>query len=240
MSAWMLIQVIANLLFAAALFVIFKKMSRAPKDDPRLSRGLQLLQSKIAILEDLADRTDVQVKQLTTLIDQKSREVQNKIQAADKQIQAIELSMKKSREVAEIFQDRIPHEDIIERQNTKKYIDAARLAHKGLTAREIQKEVDLPEGELDFIVKINRSQLMFSEEQLPAWAEGSSTASVTPEAGEIQSTASTERGLEGSPADKPEEALAQLGEQFRRVQLSQPKAAGVSIRPVEFPRVDMR
>ena len=40
------------------------KLFKRKQDDPRMSRGLQLLQSKIAVLEDLSDRTELQVKQL--------------------------------------------------------------------------------------------------------------------------------------------------------------------------------
>ena len=239
MNAWMLLQIILDLILGLGLFIIFKKSNKAPKDDPRLSRGLQLLQSKIAILEDLSDRTEVQVSQLTALIDQKAREVQSKIQAADKQIQAIQGSMEKSLEVAKIFQDKIPHEEIIERQNTMKYIQAARMAHKGLSVEQIREEVDLPAGELDFIVKVNRNQLMFAEEELPAWAQ---------EQGQEQETdvtaapAATSSNLPASPADNPDATLEQLGEKFRRVQLSttnKTETSGVSIRKVEFPRVQV-
>ncbi len=287
MSAWMLVQIIFNLVFGAVVFIVVKKINRNPKDDPRLSRGLQLLQSKIAILEDLADRTEVQVKQLTTLIDQKTREVQTKIQAADKQIRAIEASMEKSLEVAKIFQDRIPHEEIIERQNTMKYIQAARLAHRGMSADQIREEIDLPSGELDFIVKINRNQLMFADDDLPAWAHAASGASaavasdavsITQSGASVSrqgdnqdaemiaaqdefsavSTASTSQGPQSatgagsslaaasvatdnrSPADNPEQTLAKLGERFRRVQFqqSEPENKGVTIRKVEFPRLE--
>ena len=61
MSTWTLIQIVFDLFMACGLFVIVMRMNRAPKDDPRLSRGLQLLQSKISVLEDLSDRTETQV-----------------------------------------------------------------------------------------------------------------------------------------------------------------------------------
>jgi hypothetical protein len=236
MSAWILLQIILDLFLAVGLFIIFKKISKNPKDDPRLSRGLQLLQSKIAILEDLSDRTEVQVGQLTAMIDQKAREVQAKIQAADKQIQAIQGSMEKSLEVAKIFQDKIPHEEIIERQNSMKYIQAARMAHKGLSVDQIREEVDLPDGELDFIVKINRNQLMFAEEELPAWAKDENGAKVAAPAAPVEKPAAAIT----SPADNPEETLEQLGEKFRRVQIPAmgKVEGGVSIRKAEFPRIE--
>ena len=169
-----LIQVVFDIFAALGFFIILMRMSRAPKDDPRLSRGLQLLQSKISVLEDLSDRTEVQVGQLTAILEQKSREVQAKVQLAEQSVHEIRVSMERSLDVAKIFQDKIPHQEIIERQNTIKYVQAARLAHQGLSVDEIAEKVDLPKGEVEFIAKVNRDQLLFNEEQLPAWAKETS------------------------------------------------------------------
>jgi hypothetical protein len=166
-----LIQVVFDIFAALGFFIILMRMSRAPKDDPRMSRGLQLLQSKISVLEDLSDRTEVQVNQLTAILEQKSREVQAKVQLAEQSVQAIRVSMERSLDVAKIFQDKIPHQEIIERQNTIKYVQAARLAHQGMSVDEIAEKTDLPKGEVEFIAKVNRDQLLFNEEQLPAWAK---------------------------------------------------------------------
>lgn len=170
MGTWGLIQIVLNIFFALGLFIIIMRISRQPKDDPRLSRGLQLLQAKIAVLEDLSDRTESQVQQMTSLLEQKGREIQNKIQLADRHVHLIRAAMDSSLEVAKIFQDKIPHQEIIERQNTLKYLQAARLAHQGKSVDEISHQIDLPKGEIEFIAKVNRDQLMFSEDQLPDWA----------------------------------------------------------------------
>ncbi|AFY00304.1 hypothetical protein Bdt_0596 [Bdellovibrio bacteriovorus str. Tiberius] len=159
-----------NLILLAGVVGLWVRLNRPPKDDPRLSKGLQLLQSKIAVLEDLSDRTETQVNQLTALLEQKVKDIQAKIQAADKQIGKIDQNMQKSMEVAKIFQDRIPHTEIIERQNTVKYVKAARMAHQGSSVDEIAREVDLSRGEIEFIAKVNRDQLMFCEDSLPEWA----------------------------------------------------------------------
>jgi hypothetical protein len=164
------LQGLVDLVLAVGVYVLWVKLKQPPQDDPRLSRGLQLLQSKIAVLEDLSDRTEVQVGQLTALLEQKVRKVQAKIEESQKQIQMIDQSMQRSREVAEIFQDKIPHEEIIERQNTIKYIKAAQLAHEGKTVAEISQIVDLPIGEIEFIAKVNRDTLMFDSSALPEWA----------------------------------------------------------------------
>jgi hypothetical protein len=170
LSTWTLIQVVFNIFAALGFFIIIMRMNRAPKDDPRLSRGLQLLQSKISVLEDLSDRTEIQVNQLTGILDQKCREVQAKVQLAEQHVHEIRVAMDRSLDVARIFQDKIPHQEIIERQNTIKYVQAARMAHQGMGIEEIAAKVDLPKGELEFITKVNRDQLMFQEDQLPTWA----------------------------------------------------------------------
>lgn len=169
MSFWVLLQVLVNLVLLAGVVLAWVKLNRPAKDDPRLSKGLQLLQSKIAVLEDLSDRTETQVSQLTAILENKCREIQEKIAAADREISKIEASVQKSLEVAKIFQDRIPHNEIIERQNTVKYVKAARLAHQGLAVDEIATQVDLTRAEIEFIAKVNREQLQFSVEDLPAW-----------------------------------------------------------------------
>lgn len=171
MSFWLLIQVLVNVILVAGVVGLWIRLNRPPKDDPRLSKGLQLLQNKIAVLEDLSDRTETQVNQLTALLEQKVKDIQSKIQAADKQLTKIDQSMQKSLEVAKIFQDRIPHSEILERQNTIKYVKAARLAHQGLTVDEIAEQVTLSRGEIEFIAKVNREQLMFCEDSLPEWIQ---------------------------------------------------------------------
>ncbi|WP_413577026.1 DUF2802 domain-containing protein [Bdellovibrio sp. HCB290] len=170
MSFWFLTQLLVNVILLAGVIGVWVRMNRPAKDDPRLSKGLQLLQSKIAVLEDLSDRTETQVNQLTALLEQKVKDIQSKIQASEKQIAKIDQSMQKSMEVAKIFQDRIPHTEIVERQNTIKYVKAARLAHQGLSADEIAAQVDLSMGEIEFIAKVNKDQLMFCEDSLPEWA----------------------------------------------------------------------
>ncbi len=205
MSFWFLLQILINVVLFAAVGFMWVRLQKPAKDDPRLSRGLQLLQSKISVLEDLSDRTETQARQLTTLIEQKCREVQGVVLQTEKQLQKIEQSMEKSREVAKIFQDKIPHQEIIERQNSLKYIKAARLAHQGLSVEEISKQVDLARGELEFIANVNRQQLQFSESDLPDWAQETTTAENTVTA-----------KPESAGDSRPEAMLSNLGSKFRQ------------------------
>ena len=171
MFVWIVVQIFLNLALIIGGCILWAKLSRPAKEDPRLSRGLQVLQGKISILEDLSNRTEVQVKQLTLLIDKKSQQLKDVIHKAEMLCARVEQERQKSIEVAEIFQDKIPHSEIIERQNRVKYVTAARMAHRGIPKKEIAEKVDIPESELDFIVKVNRDQLMFEEAKLPPWAQ---------------------------------------------------------------------
>jgi len=172
LASWLIfIQISIDAALFLALFLAWARLQKPPKEDARLSRGLQLLQSKISILEDLSDRTEVQVRQLSALLSSKAVEVHQKILEADRQIHAIEKSMQKSLEISKIFQDKIPHKEIVERENTFKYIEAARLAHQGVQAEEISKKLDIPYAEIQVIVNMNKDRLIFTDEEIPSWAK---------------------------------------------------------------------
>jgi hypothetical protein len=132
LSSWTLIQIFLNLLFLSSTVILWLKIHRPAKEDPRLSKGLQLLQSKISILEDLSDRTETQVQQLTGLMDQKAKQLQEVFLESEKQLHKITESQSKSLEVAQIFQDRIPHQEIAERQKTMKYVKGCALSPSGI------------------------------------------------------------------------------------------------------------
>jgi hypothetical protein len=158
-----------QLLFFASLVFLWMKMKRSMDDDSRWSRGLQFLQSKIAVFEDLSDRTEHQVAQLTVMMEQKICELQRKIDEADQVLNKISQSMKKSIEVAQIFQDKIPHEEIIERQNTVRFVKAALMANEGKSVEEIAEVIELPRAQIEFIVKVNAERLSFDTGQIPDW-----------------------------------------------------------------------
>jgi hypothetical protein len=160
-----------NIVLGLLVAILWVRVNRPAKEDPRLSRGLQLLQSKISILEDLSDRTDRQVKQLIHILEERARGLSQKILKAEEMMASIDHSAAKSKQLADIFQDKIPHAEIIERQNTAKYVQAAQLAHEGKTASEISQVLDIPVSEAEFIVKVNKDELSFDSESLPDWAK---------------------------------------------------------------------
>lgn len=160
-----------NIVLGLALTILWVRNLRPQKDDPRLSKGLQLLQSKIAVLEDLSDRTDRQVKQLIQILEERAKGLQSKLLKAEEMMGQLDQSMKKSRDVANIFQDKIPHQEIIERQNTSKYVQAAKMANQGHSIDDICAKLGLPRSEAEFIAKVNKDELMFSEDELPDWMQ---------------------------------------------------------------------
>lgn len=220
MSVWTLLQVLVDLVLMASTMMAWWRLRRPPQDDPRLSRGLQLLQTKITVLEDLSDRTDAQVKQLSSLLDHKTRSVQNKILEAEQQIMKIDHSMNKSLEVAEIFQDKIPHQEILERQRTVEYVKAARMAHSGLSVDEIAESVHLPREQVELIAKFNRDQLMFDETQLPDWA--ARPQSPAPATGFAMTDIDFVGGLEPAKTDFAQ--VGQIEDNFKRA-VAQAKVA---------------
>lgn len=247
MSFWVLLQVLANIVFLVAIAILWIKVHRPPKDDPRLSRGLQILQSKISVLEDLSDRTDTQANQLIAIMEQKVKELQAQVVQSEKQMLKIEQSMGKSLEVAKIFQDKIPHQEIIERQNTLKYIKAARLAHAGASVEEIASEVDLAQGEIELIAKVNRDRLQFSEEDLPEWAHENGSQQFSVSNFEVEKPPAL-RVEEEKKKNEEHLTLSLLGDKFRKAIPSQtqveaqapkkPESTG-GIRKVVFPKIQV-
>ncbi|MCE3009247.1 MAG: DUF2802 domain-containing protein [Proteobacteria bacterium] len=246
MTFWTLIQIFLFFAQTTALCFLWIKLNRPQKDDPRLSKGLQLLQSKISVLEDLSDRIEIQVEQLNQLMEAKIKDVQSHLLLADKHVQKIEASMSKSMEVAKIFQDRIPHQEIIERQNTIKYVKAARMAHAGVSIEEICQTVDLTRGEVEMIAKVNREQLQFAEDSLPAWVNDTPAEAAPQFIPPI---------VKAEPrAEKLQDKLSELGQKFRQAMVNPAPAAATTnpqlvtttvptkdlgVRKVVFPRIEV-
>tara|TARA_B110001454_G_scaffold219200_1_gene251857 strand:+ start:83105 stop:84160 length:1056 start_codon:yes stop_codon:yes gene_type:complete len=167
-----LILIIFQVVSVAAIATLWVRITKIQnQEDQRLSKGLQLLQSKLAVLEDLSDRTEIQVNQLIAILEGKIRDIQEKMIDADKVVSKIERNIAKSLEVANIFQDKIPHQEILERQYTKKYVKAAQMAHSGQSVEQIASVIDLTRGEIELIVKLNRDHLQFEASELPEWAK---------------------------------------------------------------------
>lgn len=169
MNYWILTLLIMNILMMATVLLGWFSQRKNQVEDQRLTKGLQLLQNKISILQDLSDKSDEQVHRWIHLLEQKSAEVQKYIHHADHSLMQIETTLQKALDVSKVFSEQVPHAEIAERQKTSKYVHAAQLANQGFSVEEISQKIDLSPAEIEIIMKLNRDELQFSEENLPAW-----------------------------------------------------------------------
>lgn len=174
MNYWLLSLSLLNVLLLAYIGFSELTKNKSKAEDNRLTKGLQLLQNKISILQDLSDKTDEQVRKWVHVIDQKAGEVQGQLKQSDEKILQIENALNKALDVSKIFYEQVPHAEMAERQKTSKYVQAAKLAHQGFTTDQISQKIDLSAAEIEMIAKMNREELQFAEERLPAWVESAS------------------------------------------------------------------
>ncbi len=174
MNIWLLLLTLFNVILLAGLsFSLFLRI-KEKKEDQRLMRGLQLLQNKISILEDLSDRTDEQVHKLVHLIDKKAGEVRNSLTMADEKIEQMNVALSKALDISKVFNEQIPQQEMINRQKTNAYVQAAKMAHQGFSTEQISAKVDLSPAEIEMITKVNKDGLQFSEDSLPTWIQDAS------------------------------------------------------------------
>ncbi len=191
MNYWLLSLSLLNVLLIAYIGFSVLTKNKTKAEDNRLTRGLQLLQNKISILQDLSDKTDEQVRKWVHVIDQKAGEVQRQLLKSDEKIVQIENALNKALDVSKIFYEQVPHVEMAERQKTSKYVQAAKLANQGFTVDQISQKIDLSAAEIEMITKMNREELQFNEERLPAWVE-----SATQDMGQNQQTIGKYRAQE--------------------------------------------
>lgn len=171
MNYWLLSLCLLNVLLMA--FIGFNHLSqkRGKIEDNRLTKGLQLLQNKISILQDLSDKTDEQVRKWVHVIEQKSHDIQRQLHTSDEKILQIEELMSKATEISKVFYERVPHAEMAEREKTSKYVQVAQLANQGFSIEQISQTIDLSLAEIEMITKMNREELQFSEKNLPGWVK---------------------------------------------------------------------
>ncbi len=241
MNIWVVVQLMINLVFLAGMLFLLVNRKQTQKDDHKFSKGLQLLQNKISVLEDLSDQTDEQVRSLTQLLEAKYREIQGLLVESDQQIQKMEEVAKNIWEQVESSSAVMGNQSSTEVQSMNKYVKAAQMAHAGKSIEEVIREIDLTRGEAELIVAMNKDQLTFNQNTLPLWVQPEKAAA--PQAstvgaeflkalkfGSVQSPTHAPAPQQQSP--KPE-APAQTPP-TAAIKPEQPK-----IRPFEFRRIDL-
>lgn len=82
MNIFLMVLTCLNIILVLGLsFTVFLRV-KEKKEDQRITKGLQLLQHKIAILQDLSDKADEQVQRLVHMLDTKSNELRRTTQEA--------------------------------------------------------------------------------------------------------------------------------------------------------------
>lgn len=165
MSIWLFIQIVLNILLLGGVTICLIKVFKDKEDDPRLTQGLRLLQSKISILEDLSDHTENQVKQLMMLLDKKLHEVRGTITQLNEHIGEVDRSIAKTKKMAEDIQNEMTHDQIVEKKLENKYIQAAQMAHQGHSVDEIVDALNLPKAEVELIARINKNKCVYENEK---------------------------------------------------------------------------
>lgn len=75
MNIFLMVLTCLNIILVLGLsFTVFLRV-KEKKEDQRITKGLQLLQHKIAILQDLSDKADEQVQRLVHMLDTKSNDL---------------------------------------------------------------------------------------------------------------------------------------------------------------------
>lgn len=89
MTTLLLVVTCLNIIFVLGLSLNIFLRIKEKKEDLRINKGLQLLQHKISILQDLSDKTDEQVYRLVHLLDKKSNELKQITRDANESFSAI-------------------------------------------------------------------------------------------------------------------------------------------------------
>jgi hypothetical protein len=180
-STSLLVLTVFNLMVLSILTIqVFLKL-KEKKEDLRLAKGLQLLQNKISILQDLSDKTDHQVQKIVHVIDRKSADLQTNLALIDSKTAHVEAALIKATDISKMMtQQNQQGSNLVDIQKTNLHVQAAKLANKGFTKEQIMGKVDLHPAEIDFILKVNRDQLQFAEDQLPGWVESETLETTQP------------------------------------------------------------
>jgi len=160
LTSLLLFQAIINILFFAFIGLLWSRLKHLTGDEGRLKQGLQILQAKIAILEDLGKRVDEQSQQMIQILDYKKNSLETLLEKVDFTIQNIDDKSIAANSTAEMR---------VERENVIKFTKAALLASKGVLPIEIANRIGLGIQESELIYSLNSHQLQFKLDELPGW-----------------------------------------------------------------------
>jgi hypothetical protein len=160
LTSLVLLQSIVNVLLFTFMGFLWKRLKLLTGDEGRLKQGLQILQTKLAILEDLSAHIETQMQQANQIFETKEKSLENLLEESKKMMSILD---EKS------FLITASSETLRERENAIKFTQAALLAHKGLIPSLIAEKIGLGLQESELIYSLNRETLQFKVEELPHW-----------------------------------------------------------------------
>src|ERR1700722_17416202 len=99
MGLLILLQVVLDLGFiATATWLLIDRSKSKTMEDPRLSRGLQLLSSIIAILQDLMDRSETMSRSINKRREGKKADIQERMEEVEVYLHKIQQATTRSQE----------------------------------------------------------------------------------------------------------------------------------------------
>lgn len=138
-------------------------------EDGKLRQGLQIIHSKIAILEDLSGQIDDQHQQINLVLESKTKQFEAKFEAANQLINQLNQTIAQVEEKNQFISEGLTPEVQIERETAIKYVKAAFLAHRGMQPGPLAELVGLGIEEASLIKTMNQDQLQFKVAELPDW-----------------------------------------------------------------------
>lgn len=258
-STWLLVLTVFNLVVLSVLTIqVFLKL-KEKKEDLRLAKGLQLLQNKISILQDLSDKTDHQVQKIVQVLDKKSGDIQSNMGIIDAKIAHVESALIRATEISKNMAQQMPPQTMSEMQKTSRHVQAAKLANQGFSKEQIMEKVDLNPAEIDLIFKLNKDQLQFAEDQLPGWVSGLGSAPGTVDTNELSAfgnlikaqkfatkITTTQSNLNATLATNTMPAMIEMTPisngttQPTTIQLASSNAQGQTVTPYIFKKIEMQ
>ncbi len=152
-------------LLQVALFgIIFRKIAVKKTSDPRLHESAVLLESKILALHDFLESSDSKIRSMMNHIDSKIKEITVQKAELEKEQKSIEHCLAQAKDTMELFQEKIPNEEYLDRTTSQKYMQAAKLSNEGLSLDEIAAKIDIPKNEIELIFKLNSQTFSYAQD----------------------------------------------------------------------------
>lgn len=155
------LTIVVGIVFIFLQYLIWSKTrSNLHQEKSRLTKELNLINAKLAILEDLSQKVDYQRSQLEKMLELKTSQLDELIKTAQETIKELQKQLE---------QVELDPQELLERQNAIKLVQAALLANKGYPPEKIREITQLGLQECELIYALNKDQLQFDLNTLPSW-----------------------------------------------------------------------